>query len=169
MFEVSCWRPRPTTSATARAGRGRRLLDRALGASRARERAGQILYIEDNPVNVLLVEELVKTVSGLAIVVGGDRRAPASSGRKTLRPDLVLIDLQLPDFDGFEVLRRLRAEPSTARDPLHRPVGQRDAARTSSAASRPASPTTGPSRSTSSAFLAALKKRFPGVVDGRRR
>ena len=91
------------------------------------ERAGQILYIEDNPVNVLLVEELVKSVAGLAIASAADRRAPASRGPRTLRPDLILIDMQLPDFDGFEVLRRLRADPRTARDPLHRPVGQRDA------------------------------------------
>ena len=30
-----------------------------------------------------------------------------------MRPDLVLIDLQLPDFDGYEVLRRLRADART--------------------------------------------------------
>jgi signal transduction histidine kinase/ActR/RegA family two-component response regulator len=81
-----------------------------------RERAGQILYIEDNQVNVLLVEELVKTVSGLAISSEGTGRAGVARA-KALRPDLVLIDLQLPDFDGFEVLRRLRAEPSTAAIP----------------------------------------------------
>ena len=33
------------------------------------------------------------------------------------RPDLILIDMQLPDFDGLEVLRRLRADPSTAAIP----------------------------------------------------
>ncbi len=75
-------------------------------------RRGTILYIEDNEVNVLLVEELVKSLGGLTIVSeltgsAGVERAIA------LRPDLVLIDLQLPDFDGYEVLRRLRAEPRT--------------------------------------------------------
>jgi hypothetical protein len=77
-----------------------------------RERAGQILYIEDNAVNVLLVEELVRSVGGVAIV--SEQTGAAGVARaKVLRPDLVLIDLQLPDFDGFEVLRRLRADPAT--------------------------------------------------------
>ncbi|MEO5882189.1 MAG: PAS domain-containing protein, partial [Caldimonas sp.] len=80
------------------------------------ERAGQILYIEDNQVNVLLVEELVKTVSGLAITSEPTGRAGVDRA-KSLHPDLVLIDLQLPDFDGFEVLRRLRADPGTAAIP----------------------------------------------------
>lgn len=34
-----------------------------------------------------------------------------------LQPDLVLVDMQLPDFDGFEVLRRLRSQPQTAQIP----------------------------------------------------
>jgi PAS domain S-box-containing protein len=76
------------------------------------ERIGQILYIEDNHVNVLLVEELVKSVGGVAIVSEANGAAGVARAR-TLRPDLVLIDLQLPDFDGFEVLRRLRADPLT--------------------------------------------------------
>jgi len=77
-----------------------------------RERAGQILYIEDNHVNVLLVEELVRSVGGIAIVSEPTGAAGVARAR-TLRPDLVLVDLQLPDFDGFEVLRRLRADPAT--------------------------------------------------------
>ena len=74
---------------------------------------GQLLYIEDNPVNVMLVEELVRGLSGLDIAsettgTAGVERAAV------LLPDLVLVDIQLPDFDGFEVLRRLRLQPQTA-------------------------------------------------------
>jgi PAS domain S-box-containing protein len=77
------------------------------------ERRGQVLYIEDNPVNVLLVEELVRGQAGLSIESAASGEAGVERARE-LQPDLVLIDMQLPDFDGFEVLRRLRAQPETA-------------------------------------------------------
>jgi CheY-like chemotaxis protein/anti-sigma regulatory factor (Ser/Thr protein kinase) len=83
-----------------------------LGATTPVERSGTILYIEDNAVNVLLVEELVKTVGGVAIVAEPSGAAGVERAL-SLRPDLVLIDLQLPDFDGYEVLRRLRADTRT--------------------------------------------------------
>ena len=76
------------------------------------ERSGTILYIEDNAVNVLLVEELVASVGGLAIF-SEETGAAGVERALALRPDLVLIDLQLPDFDGYEVLRRLRADSRT--------------------------------------------------------
>ena len=76
------------------------------------KRAGTILYIEDNPVNVLLVEELVKTIGGLTTASEPTGSAGVARARE-LQPDLVLVDLQLPDFDGYEVLRRLRADPAT--------------------------------------------------------
>jgi PAS domain S-box-containing protein len=76
-------------------------------------RGGQLLYIEDNAVNVLLVEELVRNLSGLRIASEPTGAAGVARARE-LRPDLVLVDMQLPDFDGFEVLRRLRAAPETA-------------------------------------------------------
>jgi PAS domain S-box-containing protein len=77
---------------------------------------GRLLYIEDNAVNVLLVEELVGTLPGLTLVAeatGGAGVERAGS----LQPDLILVDMQLPDFDGFEVLRRLRHRPETAAIP----------------------------------------------------
>lgn len=76
-------------------------------------RQGRLLYIEDNPVNALLVEEMVRQHAGLQIEsvpsgLAGVERAQA------LHPDLVLIDMQLPDIDGYEVLSRLREHPSTS-------------------------------------------------------
>jgi CheY-like chemotaxis protein len=62
---------------------------------------------------VLLVEELVRNLSGLTIASVGTGAAGVARARE-FRPDLVLVDMQLPDFDGFEVLRRLRAAPETA-------------------------------------------------------
>ena len=81
--------------------------------ARRPQRSGTLLYIEDNSVNVLLVEELVKTLPGLRIVSEGTGAAGVARAL-SLRPDVILVDLQLPDFDGFEVLRQLRARPETA-------------------------------------------------------
>ena len=79
-------------------------------------RSAQVLYIEDNEVNVLLVEELVRSVQGMRIVSEPTGNAGVARAQ-SLQPDLILIDMQLPDFDGFEVLRRLRASNITARTP----------------------------------------------------
>jgi CheY-like chemotaxis protein len=72
-----------------------------------------VLYVEDNPVNVLLVRELLALRPGLKLEVAVDGESGVAMAR-TLQPDLVLVDMQLPDFDGHEVLRRLRADPATA-------------------------------------------------------
>ena len=126
-----------------------------------RERAGKILYIEDNHVNVLLVEELVKSVAGLGIASEPTGTAGVARAR-SMQPDLVLIDLQLPDFDGFEVLRRLRAEPSTRAIPciaLSANAMPEDIERGLAAgfADYWTKPIDFP------AFLGALKKRFPAA------
>jgi PAS domain S-box-containing protein len=78
-----------------------------------RHRQGRLLYIEDNPVNALLVEEMVRIHAGLQIEsvasgLGGVARA------REFQPDLILIDMQLPDINGYDVLSRLREQPSTA-------------------------------------------------------
>jgi CheY-like chemotaxis protein len=125
------------------------------------ERAGSILYIEDNQVNVLLVEELVKSVAGLDIASEPTGAAGVARAR-TMRPDLVLIDLQLPDFDGFEVLRRLRAEPGTRAIPcialsanaMPEDIDRGMAAGFADYWTKPID---------FAAFLTALKKRFPAA------
>ncbi|MES3016054.1 MAG: PAS domain-containing protein [Pseudomonadota bacterium] len=85
-------------------------------AGAPRRRSGQLLYIEDNSVNVLLVEELVKSLSGLRIV-SESTGATGVARAHALRPDLILVDLHLPDIDGYEVLRQLRSRPETAAIP----------------------------------------------------
>ena len=78
-----------------------------------RTHSGQVLYIEDNAVNVLLVEELVTSLTGLQLATEPTGASGVARAR-ALRPDLILVDMQLPDFDGFEVLRQLRSHPETA-------------------------------------------------------
>ena len=76
-------------------------------------RAPALLYIEDNDVNMLIVRELVAKRPGVAFHGAADGASGVRLARE-LMPTLVLIDMQLPDFDGVEVLRRLRADPVTA-------------------------------------------------------
>ncbi len=70
-----------------------------------------VLYIEDNAVNVLLVQEVMSMRENVTLHVAVDGRSGIDSAL-ALKPRAVLIDLQLPDMDGFEVLRRLRADAS---------------------------------------------------------
>jgi CheY-like chemotaxis protein len=55
----------------------------------------------------------VTSLSGLRLAAEATGANGVARAR-TLRPDLILIDMQLPDFDGFEVLRQLRQYPETA-------------------------------------------------------
>jgi len=75
----------------------------------SRSPSGLVLYIEDNAVNTLLVEQLLACWPDVQFVAAEDGRTGIELAR-ALRPDLVLLDMQLPDVDGIEVLRHLRAE-----------------------------------------------------------
>ena len=75
--------------------------------------ARRLLYIEDNPVNVLIVSELVRRRPGIEFVSTPDGASGVARATQTL-PALTLVDMQLPDIDGLEVLARLRANPRTA-------------------------------------------------------
>ncbi|MBT9501871.1 MAG: response regulator [Burkholderiaceae bacterium] len=76
----------------------------------------RLLYIEDNPVNVLVVQELVATRSNLTLDCAVDGSSGVALAAR-MRPELILVDMQLPDFDGYEVLKRLRAQAQTAQTP----------------------------------------------------
>ena len=75
-----------------------------------------VLYVEDNAANRLLMEHIIERHPGVRLLLaatGLEGLAMAHSER----PDLVLLDLQLPDQDGYEVLRALKADARTAAVP----------------------------------------------------
>jgi CheY-like chemotaxis protein len=73
---------------------------------------GVVLYIEDNPVNLMVVEELLARWPEVRLVQAGDGAAGLALAR-SMRPDLVLLDMRLPDMDGIDVLAGLRSDDAT--------------------------------------------------------
>jgi two-component system cell cycle response regulator DivK len=76
----------------------------------------RILVVEDNEKNMKLFRDV--------LVATGYRTLEATTGTEAVdlasehTPDLVLMDIQLPDLDGVQALRRLRADRRTARIPV---------------------------------------------------
>ena len=78
---------------------------------------GTVLYIEDNPANVRLMERIVGHRPGIMLIA----TAQGSHGldlARDHRPQVILLDLHLPDLPGAEGLARLRDDPSTADIPV---------------------------------------------------
>jgi CheY-like chemotaxis protein len=75
------------------------------------EQPRQILVVDDTPANVRLLEAIL-AASGYAV-------RGAASGEEALRavvearPDLIVLDVVMPEMDGIEVCRRLRADLAT--------------------------------------------------------
>lgn len=67
-----------------------------------------ILYIEDNPANLNLVERIISRIEGLKFM-SAIQGSLGIELAKVHIPSLILIDINLPDMDGYEVLRQLKA------------------------------------------------------------
>lgn len=76
----------------------------------------RVLYIEDNAVNVMIMAELLTRRGDLDFDSAPDATSGLAKARARV-PDLLLLDMQLPDGHGLEVLSRLRADPLTQRVP----------------------------------------------------
>jgi CheY-like chemotaxis protein len=80
-------------------------------------RRGIILYIEDNPSNLKLVEHVLAQQGGVRLISAMQGRIGLELARKH-RPDAILLDLHLPDLAGEVVLQQLQADPALARIPV---------------------------------------------------
>jgi CheY-like chemotaxis protein len=89
----------------------------ALPEDTATGHSGTVLYVEDNPVNVLLMEAMLGQQTRLRLISADLPEAGLQLAHEQ-RPDLILLDIQLPGMDGYEVLRRLRADAATRGIPV---------------------------------------------------
>jgi two-component system, cell cycle response regulator DivK len=77
---------------------------------------GTILYVEDNPDNRLLVKRilLAEDYSLLEAIDGKD----ALSVLETAHPDLILMDINMPDMDGYTLTAKIKSLPGFERIPI---------------------------------------------------
>ncbi|RIH82447.1 ATP-binding protein [Calidithermus roseus] len=87
----------------------------APGAALAESRT--VLYIEDNLSNLRLVEHILARKTDFRLIAAMQGSLGLTLAREH-RPDLILLDLHLPDVPGHEVLARLRADPLTQGIPV---------------------------------------------------
>jgi CheY-like chemotaxis protein len=77
----------------------------------------RLLYVEDNPANVELFEQIIRMRSGYRLTVATDGLAGLALARAQM-PHLAVVDIDLPGIDGVELCRRLRADDLTSGIPL---------------------------------------------------
>ena len=77
---------------------------------------GMILLVDDNPKNLLVLEEIL-TENGYNVHSASDGSLALKS-MQALLPDLILLDIKMPDMDGYEVCRQLKADERTRKVPV---------------------------------------------------
>lgn len=75
----------------------------------------RILVVDDTPANIKVLSEVLRHDYELSVATDGDQALELASQQP---PDLVLLDIMMPGMDGYEVCRRLKANPATAQAPV---------------------------------------------------
>jgi len=83
---------------------------------RHEQQSKRIVYVEDEPINAHLMSEIIKKLTNHHLVIA----KTGSEGLKLILeqlPDLVLLDIGLPDMDGYKILEQMRAHPQAKKIP----------------------------------------------------
>ena len=75
-----------------------------------------VLVVDDTPDNLSLMSGLLKDDYKVKVANGGERAIKIAQTDPP--PQLILLDIMMPEMDGFEVIRRLKADPKTAGIPV---------------------------------------------------
>jgi CheY-like chemotaxis protein len=84
---------------------------------RAGAKARTLLYVEDNPANLMLVEDLLARRPDIRLMTATDGNHGIEIARAS-QPDVILMDINLPGISGIQALKLLRANPATAHIPV---------------------------------------------------
>jgi two-component system cell cycle response regulator DivK len=76
----------------------------------------RILVVEDHEDNLQILRDLLKS-AGYEMLEAGDGAAGVAVAAAE-KPDLILMDIQLPVLDGYEATRRIKADPALAKIPI---------------------------------------------------
>ena len=102
------------------------------GSERTKRTRGAVRDVPEARILIVEDEDAIMEIVSQALRRHGYETASASDGDAalekvfSLRPDLVILDLMLPKMDGWEVCRRMRAEPETERIPILMLTARRD-------------------------------------------
>ena len=76
-----------------------------------------LLYVEDNPANLRLMEQIIARRPDIRLLTATNGNSGVEAARVS-RPDVILMDLNLPGISGFDALKILRSDPATAHIPV---------------------------------------------------
>lgn len=75
-----------------------------------------ILIVDDTPMNIRILSEMLKDEYDIRIANNGQKALDIANSEQ--KPDLILLDIMMPDLDGYEVCRRLKNNPETSSIPI---------------------------------------------------
>ncbi len=87
------------------------------GAAQPSGHTYSLLYVEDNPANLLLVETLMERRPDVSLLTARDGQTGVDIARDAL-PDVILMDINLPGISGIKALQLLQGDPATAHIPV---------------------------------------------------